>query len=361
MMLMKYFDGYLLVFAVVIAVQYYRLAKYKKHKTALYISKQNIYSGIAQRSYFSFFVRVICLVAAWVLLAICLTKLDSLPATVSSASSQNKQQMQSELPKIDELAFVLDLSASMNVKDTSDSEARLTKAKEIISALIEDLGGINASLIGFTANCQTVVPDTLDYLYFRILMDSTGVNDTGEAGTNLLAMVDAIKAKYVNGPYRKSVRVVLLTDGEDTGFLGMSDSSREQAERVLLDHVAATVSDTLQWEVIGLGSDTGAQVPDVTFESKPVVSSMKRALLEAIAKVGNGHFYAEVDVPVTQICDDLLADVAGTATSQSGNSSSAISSYAPRITFEFVLLLASAALLLFASIVLPQHEKRVVL
>jgi hypothetical protein len=358
---MNYFNGYLLLFAVFIAIQYYRLGIYKKRTTALYTTQQNIYSSVPQRSYFSFFVRTIFLVVAWVLLAICLTKLDSLPVTNSASAPQNTHQTLSELPKIDEMAFVLDLSASMNAKDTSNAESRLAKAKEIISSLIEDLGGINASLIGFTANCQTIVPDTLDYLYFRILMDSAGVNDTGEAGTNLLAMVDAIKAKYVNSTYRKSVRVVLLTDGEDTGFLGMDDSSRAKAENVLIEHVAATVSDTLQWEVIGLGSLAGAQVPDVTFESKPVVSCMKSALLQAMAKAGNGHFYAEVDVPVTEICDDLLADIAVSTQSQGGKTSSTISSFAPRITLELSMLLAFAALLLFASLILPQDDKRVAL
>lgn len=357
---MKYTDGYLLIIACLLAVQYYRLARYKKQKTALYISQQNSNWRIPQRSYFSFFVRSVCIISAWVLLTICLTKLQETSSSLQKAPiAQAQKALAGELPKIDEIAFVLDLSASMGAKDTSDGEARLTKAKEIISSLIEDLGGINASLTGFAGNAQTIVPDTLDYLYFRILMDSAGVNDTGEAGTNLLTMVDAIKAKYVNSPYRKSVRIVLLTDGEDTGFLAMNDAGQKQAEKVLLDHLSATVSDTLQWEVIGLGSVAGAEVPGVIFDTKPVISTMKKELLQSMAKAGQGHFYAETDVPVTQICDDLLADVAGSSRAQAEQTPQEASSYAPRAPFEVLMLLACSALLVFASLVLPQYEKKV--
>lgn len=357
---MRHYEGFLFVFACILAVLYYRLACYKKQKADLFANLQNRSLGAHQTSYFSFFVRSVCLIAAWSTLALCLAKLHE-----QSASDQKTfdipQRSSSQLPVIDEVAFVLDLSASMMAKDTSGGQERLLRAKEIISSLIEDLGGINTSLIGFAGNTQTIVPDTLDYLYFRILMDSSIPNETGEAGTNLLAMVDAVKAKYVNSPYRKTVRVVLLTDGEDTGFLDMNEAGQKQAEDVILEHLAETVSETLQWEVVGLGTDAGAEVPGVLFNGAPVLSQMKRSLLKSMAKTGQGHFYAETDVPLTEICDDLLANIAGSRDSShllTGQLGQSASVYAPRAPLEILVLMGFASLLLFASLTIPQYEKR---
>lgn len=340
--------GYLLAFGALIVVQYYRLSLYKKRVS---LSYQRIQNGPA-RSYLSYFVRVFLLFSAWVLMTHALPKFGE-----QTGVMQTKQHIASEniLPKVDEVAFVVDLSASMGVKDTSDGSARLVRAKEIISQMIEELGGINASLIGFTANAATVVPDTLDYLYFRILMDSTGINDTEQAGTNLLAMVDYIKARYVGTPYNKQVRIVLFTDGEDTGFLGLDDAAKKASEKTLLEHLASTVSDKLRWDVVGLGSAAGAQVPDVTYEGRPVVSQLHSDLLQSMADVGKGHYYQESDVPLTEIADDLFAAVAGTA---SGQEFSDV--VVKRPTLESWLLLFSAALLLYFACVLPEAEKRAV-
>jgi len=335
--------GYFLLFALLLGVQYYRLLRYKQRVQACYTS-----NGV-ERSTFAFLVRAVCIISSWVLLTTALTKLG----TAESATQKPSMTVQkSAFAKIDEVAFILDVSASMGANDTSDGATRLQRAKGIIEAMIESLGGINTSLVAFAGNAKTVVPDTMDYLYFRILMDATSLNEVGESGTNLLAMCDAIKAKYVDSPYKKNVRVVLLTDGEDTGFLDMSESAKKQAEQVLLDHMAQTRSARLEWEVVGLGTSQGAIVPDVTYNGDAVRSSMQKELLARMAEVGGGHFYQEYEASPTALGDDLLAEVAGRA-----ETITPTSSYAPRITFEVMLLIGSALILLIISIVLPQRAR----
>lgn len=342
---------YHIFFACIMACLFYLLARYKQKRFATYMLLQNVPQSIAERSYVTFGVRCICLISAWILLALCYyTPLEQkAPTPLPSPGPQ------AQLPKVDEIAFVLDVSASMGAKDTSVGTSRMGRAKEMIETMIEDLGGINISLLAFAGDAREIVPDTLDYLYFRILLESVVINETGVGGTNLLAMCDAVKAKYVDTPYNKSVRVVLLTDGEDTGFLDLASQAKEQAENVLLEHIAHTVSDRLEWEVIGLGSTEGAQVPGITFEAKPVISHMQRSLLQQLARKGHGHFYAESDLPLPQICDNIIADVAG-GRSQSVQATGNIQ--ASRLAVGSWLLLAAAALLILASIALPEHKKR---
>ncbi len=348
-------EGLLLLVACIIAYLYFCLARYKKRTTEQYLREANMPSSMPKRSYFAFFIKSICIVAAWVMLAICIMQ----PGVEQKTGWVHPEQFSGpeHLPKVDEVAFILDVSASMRAKDASDGGSRIARAKEIIESLVESLGGINVSLMAFAGDAITVVPDTLDYLYFRILMQAEGINDTNQAGTNLLAMVDAIQTKYVDSPYRKSVRLVLLTDGEDTGYLALSDSAKKEAEQVLVERIAKTASDRLKWDVVGLGTEVGAEVPQVVFEGKSVTSHMQRALLERIAQAGKGHFYAESDIPITEISDDLLASQAGPRVSSEQEERSA-SVLAPRSSFEVLCLIAVAAILIFASITLPQYEKK---
>ncbi len=346
--------GYLLFFGGLMLFFYFRLAAYKRERSAKYVLQDFIPKWVPRRSYLAFFVRATLFVAAWLLLSVAYTKLiDKARPNVEVALGA---EAASQYPKVDSVVFVLDVSASMGAQDTSDGASRLQKAKDVIKAIVENLGGINCSLLCFAGDCQTIVPDTLDYLYFRILLNSEGVNDVQVAGTNLLAMCDAIKARYVGGPFHKSVRVILLTDGEDTGFLDMDDAAKAKAESALLEDLASTVSESLQWEVVGLGSTNGAEVPGITYEGAKVVSKMQRSLLEGMARVGKGHFYAELDHPITEIADNIIADVAGTAVQ---DKEQATSSLAPRVTGEPLVFIILAALFIFAGIALPQQERKV--
>ncbi len=341
--------GYFLLFGLVLLVLYYKLLCHKQKVQESYVKEGNLPPFIAERSNFAFFVKAICIFCAWIFLTIALTKLST------AKSSIEKEEVESStFPKVDEVAFILDVSSSMGATDTQDGISRLARAKELIETMVESLGGINASLVAFAGTAKQVVPDTLDYLYFRVLLDSELLNDVGEAGTNLLAMVDAVKAKYVNSPYKKNVRIVLLTDGEDTGFLDMNRESKKQAEDVLLQHIQETKSSRLEWEVIGLGTTEGALVPDVLFEGQPVISAMQKELLQRMAEAGGGHFYQEKNRAALEISDAILADVAASHES----SEHTVSSYAPRAPLDVMLLVSGALIVLLFSQVVPETKRK---
>lgn len=298
----SYDFGILLFFAIALPMLYWRLAVYKKNRIVKYLSVEKIAKSIPRRSWHVFITRSLCLIMAWCLLYL------SLIGSTSESDMEASRQITSKI-QLDEVAFFLDVSNSMNVTDTSTGVSRLNRAKEIMESIIENLGGINISLTAFSGATQTVISSTEDYLYFRILLETLNGDEVPIAGTNLSTVVDTVKREYIDSPIAKSVLVVLLTDGEDTGFLGLESKDRLQAEAALVDHIAKAKSDSLQWDVIGLGTEKGAIVPDVVFARAQVVSSMQLALLKQIAEAGEGRLYVEQRSSLNSIVDNVLADI----------------------------------------------------
>lgn len=344
-------EAVLLTFSLVILFLYWRLHVYKRRKSREYIHSKNLPRLLFERSFFSYVVRTVCLVSSWIFLVLSF----SVPVEISSEPPKT-QNVDSASKNVDEIAFVLDLSSSMLAQDSSIGISRLDRAKEIIQSVVENLGGINCSLMGFTSSDQMLVPDTLDYLFFRIMLDGARVNDPGNPGTNLLAMAESVRKKYAASPYQKSVLIVLLTDGEDTGFIGLDPQAKAQAERALLQAVAVSATQQLKWNVIGLGTSSGSLVPKVTFEAKPVVSKLQTNLLEQLAKQGRGHYFAESETSLSELVDNILAQVA-IAQADTLQQKMQPKSLPNQATERFVLLILSALFLLIG-ICLPQNKAR---
>lgn len=83
--------------------------------------------------------------------------------------------------KAHDVVFLLDVSASMGVKDGRLSRSRLDYAKELIDEIVARLHGETVSLYTFTSKVAQVVPGTMDYLYLRMLLRDVEVNSTGVA------------------------------------------------------------------------------------------------------------------------------------------------------------------------------------
>lgn len=346
---MREFAPFLLLFAGIIVLLYLNLARYKKEKARAFLTLKNLRANFLKRSWLAYYVTLVCLIAGWIMLVMTLIY----PAESPERASKSLQTSGAKRPNIDEVAFILDVSSSMGAKDSSINASRLARAKEIIESIMENLGGLQVSLTLFGENASCLVPDTLDYLFLRILLDSVELNDNVAPGTNLLAMCEALKKRYVDAPYKKQVLAVLLTDGEDTA---LTDSSGQNTI------VQSMPLQNIRWNIVGLGSVAGSLVPGVTYEGKPVTSSMQKALLAEMARHGRGHFFQESQAPLNEIIDDILADIAASehediVSAAMQNSMQARLGPQPQpLTISLYLLLFGALLFIFATLALPQYE-----
>lgn len=292
----------LLLGVIVFSILYVRLAKYKKRVWDEYYLSENIPKGFLETHWFAFFSRVLCLIVSWTLLSIAFMG--------PTSKVQDHMQIASRAENVDEIVFILDASASMKAQDTSIGESRFDRAKEMITAIVEKLAGINVSLMVFSGNEELLVPPTTDYLYFRILLDSARINEPGITGTDFYSLVEAIQKSVKQASFSKSTLFVLISDGEDPEFLDLSKEGQVKAEGLLLAKVADTVSKECVWDVIGIGTEKGARIPGVTDSGSEVVSKLQRPFLQAIAKAGHGRYYEENEGSLLAIVDNIVADAA---------------------------------------------------
>ena len=110
--------------------------------------------------------------------------------------------------------FLIDVSASMGLKDMNDSHTRLEYAQEIVKSFLPHLKGVPVGVSQFTKEVFSVCPMTFDHLFVRHVIDQMIINDTGIPGTDLQkALITVLK------PVQKQrLTVVLFTDGGETFF-----------------------------------------------------------------------------------------------------------------------------------------------
>lgn len=234
-------------------------------------------------------------------------------ALVSLMQPENRAQVKEEATKqkeakapIDELAFIVDVSDSMGAEDSLNSDkTRFFRAKEFVGSITDRLGGINISLYAFAGNTLEVVPVTMDYLYSGLALENLKLNETSKAGTDFAELFHTMKKRYIDSPYRKKVAFVLLSDGEDTTFLGLNPDVERQKEASTL-HILDDFKKAMPWYVIGVGSEKGAIVPGISFEGKSVVSKMRRGFLQAISELTLGKSYFAENASLLDIVDDLI-------------------------------------------------------
>src|SRR5262245_57304368 len=132
--------------------------------------------------------------------------------------------------------------------------------------------------------------------------------------------------------------IVLFTDGEDTTI------EKGVSPELLL----AKVSPELGWDVVALGTATGAIVPGMIYDGRQVTSYMQKELLMSLAKRGNGKFYEERAMTLSSISDNILADMAAKARIVQRDSD------AVAIKEANYLPLLAAFLLILIALLLPQ-------
>lgn len=192
-----------------------------------------------------------------------------------------------------DIVIALDISNSMKATDIQPD--RLTKSKQFVSRLIDNLKDDRLGLILFAGNAYAQMPLTFDREAARMYVAAANPAYIASQGTSI---GDAFQKSSLlfeeEGERFKSI--ILITDGEthDENALEMSKQLADQGVMV---------------NTVGLGSAEGSTIIDSSGNAKKdaagnvVVSKLNEDILQKIAAQTNGRYVhlEAADAAVTEI------------------------------------------------------------
>lgn len=271
-----------------------------------HFAQKNVLSVILMpRSTKNYILQALCWCAAWTLgvLAIMWPQGNGEYVGESVLAAQSAVAHR----KAHEVIFLLDLSASMSVVDTSENMSRLDYAKELIQEIVNRLQGETVSLYTFTSTTTMLVPPTLDTVYLRLKASHVFLNEGNATGTDFLQALHYIQQRYLTSytPQTIAKTLIIISDGGDNALEDTSDpSAREQRENGIINELKDASTYNLEVYSIGIGSTAGGEIPNLTYEGHSVTSAYDDRLMKAISQ--NGFYVPSEGTPATVLADQIV-------------------------------------------------------
>jgi Ca-activated chloride channel homolog len=182
-----------------------------------------------------------------------------------------------------EVIIALDVSNSMLAEDIQPN--RLTRAKQAISRLVDNLDRDKIGLIVFAGDAYTQIPVTTDYVSAKMFLATINPDMVPKQGTAIAAAISLGIRSFSPGE-GKSKALIIITDGENHEDDPVS-SAEEASKAGIVVHT------------IGIGSTDGAPIP-LTVNGKKdylkdvdgntVITKLDEEILKKIAISTNGNY-----------------------------------------------------------------------
>jgi Ca-activated chloride channel family protein len=244
-----------------------------------------------------------------------------------------------------DVVFLLDVSRSMLARDLKPN--RLERAKLAIADCIERLQGDRVGLVAFAGTTAIKCPLTLDYAFFKMMLDAITVDSAGRGGTMIGDALRAVMEEVFDSQEKEYKDIILITDGGDQESFPVqaAEAAGKQGIRLL---------------VIGLGDENeGERIPVtredgssgfLTYNGQEVWTKLDGDTLRQMALATPGGRYLPVatgTIDLGDVYQDIIA-----ASARRELESKTIRQYEEK----FQLFLAVALVLLLLESLLP--EKR---
>jgi Ca-activated chloride channel family protein len=181
-----------------------------------------------------------------------------------------------------EVIIALDVSNSMLAEDIQPD--RLTRAKQAITRLIDNLDNDRIGLIVFAGDAYTQIPVTTDYISAKMFLATIGPEMVPKQGTSIGAAINLGVRSFSPGE-GKSKAMIIITDGENHEDDPLA-AAQEAAKAGIVIHT------------IGIGSTEGVPIPVAGYkkdylrdvEGNTVISKLDEEILKKIAVAASGSY-----------------------------------------------------------------------
>jgi Ca-activated chloride channel homolog len=182
-----------------------------------------------------------------------------------------------------EVIIALDVSNSMLAEDIQPD--RLTRAKQAISRLVDNLDKDKIGLIIFAGDAYTQIPITTDYISAKMFLSSINPEMVPKQGTAIGAAISLGMKSFSPGE-GKSKALIIITDGENHEDDPVSVAEEASKAGIVI-------------HTIGIGSTEGVPI-QMTINGKKdflkdvdgntVITKLDEEILKKIAITANGSY-----------------------------------------------------------------------
>jgi Ca-activated chloride channel family protein len=127
-----------------------------------------------------------------------------------------------------DVAFIIDVSKSMLANDLAPD--RLTRAKLSIIDCVDALEGDRVALIAFAGTAALKCPLTLDYGFFRAMVEDISVDSIERGGTRIGDAIRKALGEVFDSNEKRFKDIILITDGEDHDSFPL-DAAKEAGDK----------------------------------------------------------------------------------------------------------------------------------
>lgn len=182
-----------------------------------------------------------------------------------------------------EVVIALDVSNSMLAEDIQPD--RLTRAKQAISRLVDNLDNDKIGLIVFAGDAYTQIPITTDYVSAKMFLSTITPDMVPKQGTAIGAAIDLGRKSFSPGE-GKSKAMIIITDGENHEDNPVSAAEEASKEGIVIN-------------TIGIGSAEGVPIPLKTGnrqdylkdrDGNTVITKLDEGILKKIALTTGGSY-----------------------------------------------------------------------
>jgi Ca-activated chloride channel family protein len=188
-----------------------------------------------------------------------------------------------------DVVFLLDVSKSMLAEDLKPN--RLERAKLAISDCIDTLQGDRVALVAFAGKAVVKCPLTLDYGFFRMMLEDITTDSISRGGTLIGDAVRTALSEVFDDQVKQYKDIVLITDGEDHDSFPV-EAAKQAGER------------GIRIIAIGLGDENeGRRIPVINeqgvktflkYNGQEVWSKLDADMLRKMVNVTPGGKYLNV-------------------------------------------------------------------
>jgi len=183
-----------------------------------------------------------------------------------------------------DVVFALDVSKSMLAEDIAPN--RLEKSKQLVTQILNELGGDRVGIIGYAGSAFPQVPITTDFASTKLFLNAMDTDMVSSQGTAISEAVQ-MSTSYFDDEEQKNRVLFVISDGEDHegNFEGAINAATENGIKVY---------------AIGVGTPNGGPIPikrngilqyyKRDQDNQQVITKLGEPTLQAIANEGNGVY-----------------------------------------------------------------------